>query len=599
MRNFWILNSLVLFIGCEGKIIPPPVDTDTETDTATEVENIEDMDGDGVADEEDACPNDPLQWTDSDGDGYCDELDDACPYDTLQWIDTDGDGHCDDDDACLDDPLQWTDADGDGYCDEVDDACPNDPLQWTDEDGDGHCDELDDACTDNPNGFLDTNGDGLCDENDDYDGDGVPDGEEDMYGADCAVSDPFIADTDEDGILDGEDPFPRDPWAEYILFQNDNGTIDLLLSNRDGTFQSVVEIGNPYGGTANTNYRYIRFIISDFDNNGQMDFIAAADADPNDSTNELDMWWFWREKADVFRQEYLGTFPSAPFGTVADFNNDEEIDLVGYKTTKLSNNYISSVLLTNYENQGNIRNASCFSTDDPSNPNNCAFIHKDALNITTWINNQWGFRYSKDAVDVNGDGIRDIAILKYASGGASSVPITVVLGNGDGTFQNPPSTPLFTHNTQGCGSSPANTIVFGDFNTDGIGDIITGLDDDGDAGSAWFYPGVLNQSGSYLLDLTNCTESFDINPADESGGENPGFTNAARNFDFDFDGTQDMIVGYNYTDPWSSVGPSTTQIMMGNGDGTFGPQSEIRDFTNSTYGANFAVPQWRCVRFPM
>ena len=318
MRIFCTLSSLVLFVGCEGKIVSTPVDTNT--DTATEVETIEDMDGDGIADDDDACPNDPLQWTDADEDGYCDEVDDACPFDVLQWIDTDGDGYCDDDDACIDDPLQWTDGDGDGYCDEVDDACPNDPLQWTDADGDGHCDEVDDVCPDNPNGYLDTNGDGLCDENDDYDGDGVSDGEEGMYGVDCAISDPFIADTDEDGIPDGEDPFPRDPWAEYILFQNDNGTIDLLLSNRDGTFQSVIEIGIPYGGTTNTDYRYRRFIISDFDNNGQIDFLATADADPNDSTNELDMWWFWREKADVFRQEYLGTYPSAPFGTVADFN---------------------------------------------------------------------------------------------------------------------------------------------------------------------------------------------------------------------------------------------------------------------------------------
>ncbi len=597
MRTLCTLGSLLMLISCENKIISPPDEVDTDTDTATEV--INDRDGDGIADEEDACPDDPLQWTDYDEDGYCDEVDDGCPYDSTQWIDTDGDGYCDNEDACVEDPLQWTDLDGDGYCDEVDDACPDDPLQWTDIDGDGSCDEVDDACPDNPNGYLDTNGDGLCDENDDYDGDGVPDGEEGMYGADCSVSDPFIADTDEDGILDGEDPFPRDPWAEYILFQNDNGTIDLMLSNRDGTFDSVIEIGDPYGGTSNPFYRYTRFIISDFDNNGQMDFLAAADPSPGVSGDELDIWWFWREKADQFTQEYLGTFPSAPFGTVADFNNDEEIDLIGYSTTKQSNNYIASVLMKNYENQGNIRTATCFATDDPSNPNGCAFVSKDALNITSWISSQWGFRYSKDAVDVNGDGFLDIAILKYASGGSSSVPIAVVLGNGDGTFQAPPSTPLFTHNTQGCGSSPANTIVFGDFNSDGLGDIITGLDDDGDAGSAWFYPGLMNQSGSYIVDQTGCTESFDINPADESGGENPGHTNSARNFDFDFDGIQDMIVGYNYTDPWSTTGPSTTQIMMGNGDGTFAPQTEIRDFPTSTYGRNFAVPQWRCVRFPM
>ena len=45
---------------------------------------------------------------------------------------------------CPEDPLQWTDADGDGQCDELD-ACPDDPLQYTDVDGDGHCDEVADG----------------------------------------------------------------------------------------------------------------------------------------------------------------------------------------------------------------------------------------------------------------------------------------------------------------------------------------------------------------------------------------------------------------------------------------------------------------------
>ena len=39
--------------------------------------------------------------------------------------------HCDEvDDACPDDPLQWTDLDGDGSCDEVDDACPDNPNDF-------------------------------------------------------------------------------------------------------------------------------------------------------------------------------------------------------------------------------------------------------------------------------------------------------------------------------------------------------------------------------------------------------------------------------------------------------------------------------------
>ena len=112
------------------------------------------------------------------------------------------------------------------------DECPYYPLYWLDSYGDGFCDD-EDECPENPNGWLDSNGDGVCDENDDTDGDGISDGEESMYGEDCAKSRYDLPDTDEDGILDGEDPFPRDPWPEFILYRNDNGTIDLMLSNRD------------------------------------------------------------------------------------------------------------------------------------------------------------------------------------------------------------------------------------------------------------------------------------------------------------------------------------------------------------------------------
>ena len=94
---------------------------------------ILDADADGVADDEDACPDDFTQWTDADGDGYCDEVDDKCPEDPEGWKDTDLDGVCDNRDG-VKDPTQSLDADGDGYCDEVDDKCPDDNA-WNDSDG--------------------------------------------------------------------------------------------------------------------------------------------------------------------------------------------------------------------------------------------------------------------------------------------------------------------------------------------------------------------------------------------------------------------------------------------------------------------------------
>jgi hypothetical protein len=141
-----------------------------------------DADGDGVGDQQDACPSEP-----EDRDGYQDE--DGCPD-----VDNDGDGLNDDVDKCPNDP-----EDHDGYQDE--DGCPdrdndNDgipdgydscPDQAEDKDGDRDedgCPDNDrdrdgveddkDKCPDEPedtDGFGDEDG---CPETD-FDGDGIPD----------------------------------------------------------------------------------------------------------------------------------------------------------------------------------------------------------------------------------------------------------------------------------------------------------------------------------------------------------------------------------------------------------------------------------------
>ncbi len=147
-----------------------------------------DRDGDGIPNEEDACPNVPGVPTDnpkthgcppdpdSDGDGIVDKCDD-CPtvagepregHGCPPPPDRDGDGIADDDDACPDKPGVPTgdpkthgcppDRDGDGILD-ADDACPcvpgvpsKDPRRHgcpADRDGDGIFDK-DDACPDKP-----------------------------------------------------------------------------------------------------------------------------------------------------------------------------------------------------------------------------------------------------------------------------------------------------------------------------------------------------------------------------------------------------------------------------------------------------------------
>ena len=151
--------------------------------------DIDDVDGDGVSNFDDALPldyRDSLDTdldgignsvdSDDDGDGVPDTLD-AFPLDPFETVDSDGDGVGNAADS---------DDDGDGIPDRLD-AFPYDPSESVDTDGDGignNRDEDDDNDTisddqdESPlgNGQLDDDGDGVFNRDDaDVDGDGVPD----------------------------------------------------------------------------------------------------------------------------------------------------------------------------------------------------------------------------------------------------------------------------------------------------------------------------------------------------------------------------------------------------------------------------------------
>ena len=129
--------------------------------TMREKENVLDVDGDGILDDEDRCRMDA-----EDFDGFQDK--DGCPD-----FDNDGDGVLDVDDGCPLDPEDIDgfqdqdgcpdpDNDGDGILD-VDDMCPDEPgppenngCPEADRDGDGVLDRIDN-CPDEP-GTLENQG---------------------------------------------------------------------------------------------------------------------------------------------------------------------------------------------------------------------------------------------------------------------------------------------------------------------------------------------------------------------------------------------------------------------------------------------------------
>jgi serine protease len=173
-------------LGCGAGIADAALVLDAVTDQL-----VPDSDGDGVADDLDAFPNDPTEWEDSDGDGRGDNSD-IFPDDPGEWEDSDGDGRGDNSDVFPDDPGEWEDSDGDGRGDNSD-VFPDDPGEWEDSDGDGYGDNSDEFPNDSSE-WEDSDGDGYGDNSDRFPGDP---GE--------------WLDTDGDGVGDNTDAYPFDP----------------------------------------------------------------------------------------------------------------------------------------------------------------------------------------------------------------------------------------------------------------------------------------------------------------------------------------------------------------------------------------------------
>jgi hypothetical protein len=138
------------------------------------------------------------------------------------------------------------------------------------------------------------------------------------------------------------------------------------------------------------------------------------------------------------------------------------------------------------------------------------------------------------AADLNRDGKLDLAV---SAGLASSGPVTIMLGNGDGTFTAGQS---ITVNTDS-GAGVASAIALADFNGDHIPDIAVS---DELHGYTWIYLG--NGNGTFTLANTQ-----------QYGG------NSLVAGDFNADGKQDVAFA---SGPGS--GGSTVGVFLGNGNGT-------------------------------
>ena len=166
-----------------------------------------DSDGDGVGNNADAFPNDATESEDSDGDGVGNNAD-AFPFNPFEIMDSDGDGVGDNSDAFPNNPSETADSDGDGVGDNSD-AFPTNAFEQMDSDGDGVGDNTD-AFPNDSTQSLDSDGDGIGDVNDLCSNTAA---QAEVDGNGCS---PAQLDADGDGVPDDQDTFPLEAtqWTD-------------------------------------------------------------------------------------------------------------------------------------------------------------------------------------------------------------------------------------------------------------------------------------------------------------------------------------------------------------------------------------------------
>ncbi len=201
----------------------------------------------------------------------------------------------------------------------------------------------------------------------------------------------------------------------------------------------------------------------------------------------------------------------------ADFNNDGYADLAATVMDSLGANVPGSVNILLGHGDGSFTAAPTVTTE--------------------------AFPGSLVTADFNGDGNADLAFASTITGN-----ITILLGKGDGTF------------TQLAGPlngsfADVNGLAVGDFNGDGIGDLISN--------NAF--------ARKVTVFLGKGDGTFTQQPQQYATGDNPIYMVAG---DFNNDGKLDLIINNIFANN-GTLSPAPLTVLLGNGDGTFTPAADV------------------------
>ncbi len=301
--------------------------------------------------------------------------------------------------------------------------------------------------------------------------------------------------------------FNGDGSSDLAIADASDEDVEILMGNGDGSFRTAV--------TYLLNYLPTAIVAGDF-GNGHVDLAVTVDSFDAGFVSDSVSILLGDGKGNFQAGNTYSVGNGADAIAVGHFRNKDETDLA------VANSYSNNVSVLLGTGEGNFQQAVEYNVG----------AGPDAIAVG----------------DFTGDGVDDLAVGNLFNGGIYN-DVTVLLGIGDGTFQN------FGSFSAGPGLPIA--LVVGDFNNDGHADLAA-LDEDQSGLSNVYYVAILIDNGQGIFQET---AQYNVGP----------LASAIVAGDFSGDGRTDLAVAVgSYVNLATSV-----SLFHGNGDGTFENPIEI------------------------
>ena len=296
-----------------------------------------------------------------------------------------------------------------------------------------------------------------------------------------------------------------------------NGGVGVLLGNGDGTFQPAVSYNS--GGE----YAY-SIAVADVNGDGHPDLVVASECVSYGNCANGAVSVLLGNGDGIFQAavNYNSIYDASSIA-VADVNGDGHPDLLVTDQCFDSSCMNGGVSVLSGNGDGTFQPAVSYNSGG-----------ENALSIAV--------------ADVNGDRHPDLLVSNFCgSSSCSNGAVSVLLGNGDGTFQ-----PAVSYNSGGYGGY---SIAVADVNGDGHPDLLVANEC---AASNC-------QNGGVGVLLGNGDGTFQSAVSYNSGGY---FAISLAVADVNGDGKPDLLVAHSCLSS-SACSNGTVSVLLGNGDGTF------------------------------